>query len=277
MTLIEHLRELRSRVLKSALTVLIATIVCLFVAYEPIRRTITQPYCDVPAKHRAVTNLQDTCALIIHSPLDGFTFRLKIALIAAIVVSAPVWLWQVWRFVTPGLRHNERRYGLAFILSSTLLFAVGTVLAYLVLGKSLTALLSFGGPGVVAQLTADEYLGFVIAMITAFGLGFEFPLIVVLLNFAGVLPTDALRKWRRVAFFLLIVFAGFAVPSSDPFSMLFLAVPLCVLYEATIIIGRVHDRRVRNREGSFDYALLDDDEASPLPVATPARELTDYT
>ena len=265
MTLVEHLRELRSRVLKSALMILVATSVCLFVAYEPIRRVITKPYCNVPEKYR-IAYANHTCSLIIHSPLDGFTFRLKIALIAATVISSPVWLWQIWRFVTPGLKKNEKRYGLSFVVSSTVLFALGAVLSYVVLGRTLLALLSFGGPGVTAQLTADSYLSFVMAMLLAFGCGFEFPLIVLLLNFAGVLPNERLRKWRRVAFFLCVLFSAFAVPSNDPFSMLFLAIPLCVMYEGTIVIARLHDRAKRRRDETQAYAQLDDDETSPLEL-----------
>lgn len=266
MTLIEHLRELRSRVLKSALVIVIATAVALFVAYEPIRRLIQQPYCNVPDRYRVVY-LNHTCSLIIHGPLDGFTFRLKISLIAAVVVSAPVWLWQIWRFVTPGLKKNEKRYGLSFVFASTVLFALGAVLSYFVLGRTLEALLSFGGPGVTAQLTADSYLSFVMGMLLAFGCGFEFPLIVLLLNFSGVLPNERLRKWRRVAFFLCVLFSSFAVPSNDPFSMLFLAIPLCVMYEATIVIARVHDRAKRRKDETQAYAELEDDETSPLELS----------
>lgn len=268
MTLTEHLRELRRRLITCALALGATTLGCLFFAYEPIRRFISQPYCDVDPRHRFVPpNAPDGCALITTAPLDAFSFRLKIALIAGLVLAAPVLLYQLWAFVTPGLHRHERRYALGFVLGSTVLFAVGTALAYLVLGTSLSVLLGFGGSGLTALLTADKYLSFVLGMLLVFGLAFEFPLLVILLNFAGVLPSERLRHWRRFALFACFVFAGVATPSQDPFSMLALAIPLCLLYEASIGVARLHDRALRRRESSRAYAALDDDETSPLELS----------
>jgi len=271
MTLVEHLRELRARLFKAILAIVTVTAVCLFLAYDPINRFITKPYCDVPAQHRFTKPGQpDSCALIIHGPLDAFTYRLKIALIAGIVLSAPVWLYQLWAFITPGLHRHERRYSLGFLAASTVLFAAGSALSYFVLKTSLTVLLEFGGDNLVALLTASEYLGFVIGMLLVFGLAFEFPLLVVMLNFAGILSSERLRAWRRLALFACIVFAGVATPSTDPFTMLALAVPLMVLYEASVTVARLHDRRVRKREANSPYAALGDDETSPLELVDPA-------
>jgi len=268
MSLVEHLQELRRRLLISALALMATTLGCLFFAYEPIRRFISQPYCDVPKERRFVpAGGGDTCALITTAPLDAFSFRFKIAIIAGLVLAAPVLLYQLWAFVTPGLHRHERRYALGFVLGSTLLFAAGTAIAYLVLGTSLNVLLSFGGAGLTALLTADKYLSFVLGLLLVFGLAFEFPLLVIMLNFAGVLPSEKLRGWRRPALFLCFLFAGVATPSQDPFSMLALAVPLCVLYEGSIIVARLHDRSVRRREANAPYAALDDDETSPLELS----------
>lgn len=274
MTLTEHLRELRRRLITCVLALLVTTMGCLFLAYEPIRRIIQQPYCDVdPQRRFRNPGAPDGCSLVTTGPLDAFSFRLKIALIAGLVLAAPVLLWQLWRFVTPGLHRHERRYALAFVGSSTVLFALGTVLAYFVLASSLQVLLSFGGDGLTALLTADKYLGFVLGILLVFGLAFEFPLLVIMLNVAGVLPNEKLRSWRRVALFLCFVFAGVATPSQDPFSMLALAVPLCVLYEASILVARLHDRSVRKRAAASPFAALDDDETSALELDGPVGPL----
>lgn len=266
MTLMEHLRELRSRIVKSVLALAVTTLACLIFAYEPLQRLITRPYCAVDPSRRFNPEGPDTCQLITTGPLDGFSFRIKVGLIAGLVLAAPVILYQLWSFVTPGLHRHERRYAIGFVAGSTVLFAAGTALAYLVLGTSLNVLLGFGGDGLTALLTADKYLSFVLGLLLVFGLAFEFPLLVVMLNFAGVLSSDRLRSWRRVALFACFLFAGIATPSQDPFSMLALAVPLCLLYEASIVVARLHDRAVRKREAASPYAGLADDETSALEL-----------
>jgi sec-independent protein translocase protein TatC len=208
--------------------------------------------------------------LLVTDVFGGALIRLKIAFIAGVVVSAPFWLYQVWGFITPGLKRNEKRYGVAFVAASSSLFALGAVLAYLSLKAGLTLLLGLAGDNVAIALTAQDYIGFVISILLAFGVSFELPLIAVVLNLVGVLSYAALSKARRWIYFLTIVFAAFITPTQDPFTMLLMAVPMCVLFEVAIQVARVVDKRRARRAAADALAGLDDDEASPLD-ATPSR------
>jgi sec-independent protein translocase protein TatC len=263
MTLTEHLQELRARLFKSMLAVAVMTIVVGVWLYHPIFKTLLHPYCGLPADRRL---LGESCALTFTGVTDAFTIRLKVAIIGGVLLSMPIWLYQLWAFITPGLHRNERRWSLSFVFTSVLLFAAGVTLAYLILPTALDVLLSFGGPDLKALLTVDQYLGFIAHMLTIFGVSFEFPLVLVMLNLAGVLSAQRLRQWRRAAIFLLTVFAGAATPSTDPFTMLAMAVPLCLLYEGVVIFARIHDKRKERRSLSAEYAQYADDETSPITM-----------
>jgi sec-independent protein translocase protein TatC len=261
MTLTEHLQELRARLAKSLLAVALMTIVVGVWFYNPVYHTLLHPYCHIPADRRL---LGQSCALTFTGVTDAFTIRLKVALIGGVILSMPIWLYQLWAFITPGLHRNERRWSLSFVFASLFLFATGVFIAYLILPKALDVLLSFGGPDLKALLTVDQYLGFVAHLLTIFGISFEFPLVLVMLNLAGILSAQRLRQWRRVSIFLLTVFAGAATPSTDPFTMLAMAVPLWLLYEAAVLFARIHDRRKERRSLSTAYAQYADDETSPI-------------
>jgi sec-independent protein translocase protein TatC len=198
----------------------------------------------------------------------GALIRLKVAFIAGIVLSAPFWLFQIWRFITPGLKTHEKRYGLTFVGASTALFALGAVLAYYSLRAGLALLIGLAGNNVAVALTAQDYLGFVTSVLFAFGVSFEVPLLAVALNLVGVLSYAALKKSRRWIFFLTIVFAAFITPTQDPFTMLLMALPMCLLFEAAIQIARVVDKRRARRADIESFHDVADDEASPLD-ATP--------
>jgi sec-independent protein translocase protein TatC len=180
------------------------------------------------------------------------------------VLSAPFWLYQLWAFITPGLRRNEKRYTVGFVAASTLLFALGAFMAYLTLRKGLELLLQLAGDEVAFQLTAPDYLGFVISLLVAFGLSFELPLIAVALNLVGVLSYEALARSRRWIYFLTIVFAAFITPTQDPFTMLAMALPMAVLFELAIQTARFVDKRRARRAALEHFHDLSDDEASPL-------------
>jgi sec-independent protein translocase protein TatC len=197
---------------------------------------------------------------------DGFMIRLKVAVIAGLVLSAPFWLYQLWAFITPGLKRNERKWTIIFVASASVLFALGMALAYLVLPKAMNVLVGFAGPGVTPLFAVKDYLSFVTSMLLIFGVAFELPLLVIILNLAGVLSYQRLMKWQRMAIFLIFVFAAVATPSQDPFSMIFMAVPLCVLFEGAVLIARFHDKRRAAREASESFADLPDDVASPLDL-----------
>lgn len=260
MTLVEHLTELRSRLVKSLLAIAVATVVA-YVLWEPIFEFLKEPYCALPADRRF--NGDKGCDLAALGVLDQFLMRMKVALMVGVLGASPIWLYQLWAFVTPGLHPKERRWAVPFVTASLVLFGCGAAFSYVTLSKGLSFLLGIGGSGVVTVLTIDRYLSFVTLMLLAFGVSFEFPVLMIFLNIIGVTPTERLRRWRRAMFFGLSVFAAVITPSQDPFTFLAMWVPMCAFYEVSILFGRVRDRTRRRRggEGTDQWA---DDETSPL-------------
>ncbi|HVB27730.1 MAG TPA: twin-arginine translocase subunit TatC [Mycobacteriales bacterium] len=238
MTLLEHLGELRRRLAVSLIGYLLATGV-VFGFRLPVFRFVERPYC----KNSHSQLLGHTCALVVTGPVDAFLLYLHLALLGGALLSAPVWLWQLWAFITPGLYRRERRWGLTFVGLSLTLFTAGAVVAYLMLGRALGFLLGFGGNTLATLVTADKYLSFLTTLVVVFGVAFEFPLLVVALNFAGIVSHARLRSWRRMEIFLVTVFAAVATPTQDPFTMLALAAPMWLLYEAALLVCRLHDAR----------------------------------
>ncbi len=263
MSLVDHLFELRGRVVKSLLAIAVAFAVIFFFAYDPIFDIVLKPYCDLPVHLRG--DQPGDCRLIILGVADSFLLKLRVTMICALVVSAPIWLYQVWAFITPGLYAREKKWAAPFILSSTALFAVGMVLAYFTLNKGLDFLLGFAGDGIDPQLVADRYINYVIFMLLAFGVSFEFPLLLIFSNLAGILPASRLKAWRRGMYFGIAVFAAVITPSGDPFSFFALAVPMFLFYELAVLFARLRERARRRRgpvEGDTDQ--WSDDEVSPL-------------
>jgi sec-independent protein translocase protein TatC len=277
MTLIEHLTELRNRLFKASFFVAAGTVVG-WILYSRLLTLLKHPYCSLPPNRR-YSNGQGDCQLVYFNVADGFMIRVKVAFIAGMVLSAPFWLYQLWAFITPGLKRNERKWTVVFVFSASVLFVLGMGLAYLVLPKALNVLTGFAGSGVTPLFAVKDYLSFVTSMLLIFGVAFELPLLVVILNLAGVLSYQRLMKWQRMALFLIFVFAAVATPSADPFSMIFMAVPLCGLFEVAVLVARVHDRRKAAREAAESFADLPDDEASPLDLrpdpVEPAEPLED--
>jgi sec-independent protein translocase protein TatC len=269
MSLVAHLTELRNRVAKAVLAVLVAGAVAFWWYEHGLGEFIRAPYCGLPA-HLRYGGGSTGCGLLITDVFGGVFIRLKVSLLAGVVLAAPVWLYQLWAFVTPGLKRNERRYGIGFVAVSTALFALGSVLAYVSLSAGLKLLLGLAGDGVVVALTAKDYIGFVLSLLIAFGVSFELPLLAVALNLVGVLGYDLLRRSRRWIFFLTLVFAAFITPTQDPFTMLLMAGPMILLFEIAIQIARVVDRRRARRADVEHFHDLPDDVASPLD-ARPSR------
>jgi sec-independent protein translocase protein TatC len=266
MSVIEHLRELRRRLIVMVLIISAGAVIG-YVFYPQILHVLSRPYCSVPADRRFSSAGSKHCDLIYTGVLDGFTTRLKVAFIAGAALTAPFWLYQVWAFITPGLRKNERRYTVVFVAASTVLFIMGAGLAFVVLSKGLQVLIGSSGAGTQALLTANSYLSFVTLMLVVFGAAFELPLLVVMANLVGVLSGKLLKKSQRVGIFLIFVFAAVATPSTDPFTMCAMAVPMCILFEASVLFAVVHDRRKAAR---LAEPLLDDDVPSTLdPFAKP--------
>jgi sec-independent protein translocase protein TatC len=180
--------------------------------------------------------------LIFTGPLDAFALRLKIAFFGGIVLALPVWLLQIWRFVTPALQKREKRYAIPFVATSIVLFVLGGIVAMLTLTKALEFLLGVGGPNLNPMLTGDKYVSLIALMIVAFGLAFEFPVLLMFLLLARVVSTRQLRRSRRIALIAIVVFAAVITPSQDPFSLFAMAIPMYVFYEASIILGRILKR-----------------------------------
>lgn len=262
MTLVAHLTELRNRVAKALLALLVAAAVAFWWYEHGLGDFIRAPYCGLEPELRYGGDTD--CGLLITDVFGGVFIRLKVSLLAGAVLSAPVWLYQLWAFITPGLKRNEKRYGITFVLVSSTLFALGAVLAYVSLSAGLELLLGLAGDGVVIALTAQDYIGFVLSLLVAFGVSFEVPLVAVALNAVGVLSYDVLRRSRRWIFFLTIVFAAFVTPTQDPFTMLLMAGPMIVLFELAIQVARLVDRRRARRDAREHFHEVADDEASPL-------------
>jgi len=263
MTLVGHLRELRTRVAVALVFILLGTAVSFWWYEHGLGEFLRAPYCDLPADLRFDGNGDQNCELLITDVFGGVFIRIKVSFLAGVVLSAPLWLYQLWAFITPGLKRSEKRYGVGFVTASSLLFALGATLAYFSLSAGLQLLLSLAGSGTAVALTAENYIGFVLSLLVAFGVSFELPLLAVALNLVGVLSHEVLSKGRRWIFFLTIVFAAFITPTQDPFTMLAMAGPMIVLFELAIQIARFVDKRRAKREAARGLVGLDDDEASP--------------
>jgi sec-independent protein translocase protein TatC len=246
MTLVEHLEELRSRLFKAALAIAIAFVVG-FMFRNLLFEILIQPYCDLPAAARAASETFDAgeCALIVTSPLGEFFVTIKAAAVLAVVLGAPPVCYQLWRFITPGLHANERRYALPFVLLTFVLFAAGGVFAYMVIPRGLEFLVGFAGDNVVSLFDADEYITFLLKTMLGFGLSFLAPLVIAMLTLAGAVTAESLRRYRRHAIFGAFVLAAIITPTQDPFTMLVMALPLALFFEGNIIFARLVERRRR--------------------------------
>jgi sec-independent protein translocase protein TatC len=270
MSLMEHLNELRRRLFFAVLGIFIGTVIGFIwfghgipaIGLPSLSDILTGPYCAVPSTERVTFGAGDDCKLLATGPFSALELQLKSALIAGVVLSSPVWLYQLWSFVTPALYSKERRYAVTFVSCGGLLFSIGALLAYIVIREGLTVLLGFGGDATIAALSPDSYFSFLIAMLIIFGVSFELPLLLIMLNQIGLVSHAKLKKWRRYSIFGMVVFAGLVVPGNDPITMLALAIALILLYELSVQVTRIHDRRASKKAG---LAELADDEASALP------------
>ncbi len=239
MTLMEHLLELRRRLIISCIAVALGAVVGWFL-YPAVSRFLLHPYNQIASQ-----SITQGKALIATSPLEGFAIRIKITAYVAIALSMPVILWQIWQFVSPGLYRHERRYALPFILSAITLFILGAWIAYWTLPKALQWLADVGGNNITQAYTAEKYYQLIAYMMLAFGVCFEFPILLIFLQLAGIVKNETLRKYWRHAIVRIAVVVPVATPSNDPFSMLALSVPLWVFYGIAVLFGWLRDRRRR--------------------------------
>jgi len=258
MPLMDHLRELRSRLIKafSALAIGMA-IGFIPQVYDRIWTFVYHPFKVAEGTHGGGH-------LIVIGVFDGFMLRVQIAFFFALIVTSPFWLYQLWAFIAPGLYRREKKWAYAFVGAAAPLFAAGAVLAYFVMSRGLHYLLALVPNGVSVMATVTNYLSYFEAMILGFGLAFELPLALVLLNVVGIITHERMRKWRRIMIFSVFVFAGIASPSPDPLTMLLLAGPCVILVEAAEVLIWANDRR-RARRPSM-YEGIGDDELSPIDL-----------
>ena len=243
MTLIEHLAELRTRIIKVALTLAVATTVVFFL-FEPIQRWFAGPYKDLCKMKKNQLKCPTVGTFIVTDPLEGFGVRLKVAGYGGLIIALPVVLWQLWQFIVPGLHKNEKKYAVPFLLSSLALFASGAAVAWLIFPKALDFLVSYSGD-VQPLFSQSKYISLIILLMIGFGIGFLFPVVLVALELIGAVTPQRLAKSRRGAIVTIFIVVAVATPSGDPYSLFALAVPMCVFYEVSIIIGRIAQRRKR--------------------------------
>lgn len=261
MTLFEHLRELRYRLVVAALAILAGTIVAWFFRTQLVD-VLLYPYysaaADLQANHPGA-NLQ----IVNQGIASPFTLAMKVSGLAGLIVSSPIWLWQFWSFIVPGLLSKEKKWAMIFIGAATPLFMAGVAVGYIVMPKGISVLLSFTEGGVTNLQDINQFLSFLMRVMLVFGAAFLIPLVVLMLNILGVIPAKYLSKYRSYVIFGTFVFGAVATPSTDPFSMLALALPMTALFLVAEVLAHVLDRRKARRAGS-DLLLagsVDKDEA----------------
>ncbi|MFE7167694.1 twin-arginine translocase subunit TatC [Streptomyces sp. NPDC057616] len=268
MPLADHLRELRNRLAKAMLAIVVVTALAAFF-YNDIINFITKPVLDSVGCGQTFEQLAKAheknhqCAQItINGLLTPFTLALKVSLMAGVVLASPVWLYQLWAFVAPGLHRHERKYAYAFVCTGAPLFFAGAYFAYRVLPTTAKVLIGFTPKDVNNLLPLDDLLDLVTRMVLVFGLSFELPLLLIMLNLTGVLTGRRMLGWWRGMIMAITVFAAIATPSTDPLTMLALAGPIWVLYFGAVVFSLLNDRRKRLRDAEGP----DDDEASDLDL-----------
>jgi sec-independent protein translocase protein TatC len=255
MPLMEHLRELRNRLLIAIAAVAVGVAIGWIVS-GPVWEVLKEPYCATPQSQQ----LNGRCSLTYNGIFSSFFITLKISLMVGLVLSSPAWLYQIWAFVTPALYRTEKRYTMAFLGLAIPLFGLGAALSYFIMDTALGFLLGFSLDGTVATISIDQYLDYVLIMLLIFGVSFELPLLLVFLNLVGVLPHAVVAKHRRLVIFLMFVFGAVVTPGGDPITMMALAAPMIVLFMVAELV--MYLREKRRPQSEFDH--LSDDEASEL-------------
>jgi sec-independent protein translocase protein TatC len=266
MPLMDHLRELRNRLLKAVAAVLVGVLIGFIPPiFDRLWAFVIHPF-DVATR-------QDHHQLLVIGVFDPFMLRVQVAFFFGLIISSPVWLYQLWAFIAPGLYRREKRWTYVFVGTAGPLFALGATLAYFVMSQSLRYLLALAPGGITVSPTVSNYFSFIEAMVLGFGLAFELPLVLVMLNMVGIITHERFSKWRRMMIFCVFVFAGIASPSPDPLTMLALAAPCVVLVEVAEVIIWANDRRRAARPSP--YAGLADDEASAIDLDVPSSDGVD--
>lgn len=272
----EHIRELRSRLIKAALALIVGGVVGL-VFYRDILGVIENPICNIKGIH-GVGRPTSACrngVLVLIGPTSGVTLMFKVAFFSGLVLGAPVWLYQLWAFLAPGLYKKEKKYSLTFIGAAIPLFAAGAGLCYVFFPTILRVLMGFVPDQAASQLPLDTTVIFFLRMMVVFGSSFVLPLILVLFNFIGVLSGARMQRHWRIVVLGIFVFAAIAVPTGDPIGMSVLAIPICLLYFAAIGVSLLNDRRRAARRAADPIHRLSPDEATPLDLSPVPVERAD--
>ncbi len=228
MPLVGHLTELRRRLIISVLALVVGAVIA-FAFFNQILSFLIEPYTEITGK----------TDFIILDPLEGFAARLKVAAWGGAFIASPVVLWQLWRFITPGLHKNEKKFAIPFIVGSMILFSLGAAVAMFTFPQALRFLIGVGGSSVDPMFSPGKYLSLITLMMVAFGIAFEFPILLLFLQLAGVVTSRKLRSWRRPAAVIIVSVAAVITPSQDPYSLFAMAVPMYLFYEGAILIGRL--------------------------------------
>ncbi|MEV8377917.1 twin-arginine translocase subunit TatC [Kribbella sp. NPDC056861] len=246
MTLREHIAELRNRLLISVLAIVLMSVLG-YLFYDQALEFLKRPFDRGVAELLASKNGGKRPELTFNSVTSPFTFQIKISLVFGLILASPVWLYELWAFIAPGLHRSEKKWAFLFAGIATPLFAAGLWVAYWTLPKGIEILIGFTPDFAQNLITLPEYLDFVLRTMLVFGIAFLLPLVVVLLNILGIVPASALSKFRPYIILSIFVFGAVATPSGDPFSLMFLAVPMCLLFFAAEIIAKLNDRRKRRK------------------------------
>lgn len=255
MALADHFRELRARLMKSLLGLVVFTIASFFF-YNQLLDLVTGPFNHA----RDMLGSKANSVIYVSGVGGGLMIQLKLCALSGVVLSSPIWLYQIWAFVLPGLHRNERRWTILFVAVAGPLFALGVGLGYYVLPKGLQVLISFTPADMQNLNDFNDFFSFMVRMLLVFGISLEIPFFVVLLNLAGVVSGQALGRYRPWIILGTFVFAAVATPSTDPFSMLLLAFPMLFLFLLSEVIARIVDRR----RGRADLGQWADDQRSPI-------------
>jgi sec-independent protein translocase protein TatC len=272
MPLVEHLRELRNRLMKAVLAILVVAVLAM-VFYEQIADFLTGPMLDRVGCEEGFgpSATEEVCAnLTINGLVGPFTVMLKISLTAGVVLASPIWLYQLWAFLAPGLHRDEKKYAGAFVSTGVPLFLAGAYVAYLILPTAAEALIQFTPEGAKNLSDLGDFVDIISRLVIVFGLAFELPLVLVMLNMGGLVTGRQLLGWWRMMVVCITIFSAVATPTGDPLTMAALAAPIILLYFGAVGFALLNDRR---RERNNPYKDLDDDEASELehvPEAVPA-------
>jgi len=238
MTVVEHLTEFRSRLFIMLIAVGVGALVGWFL-FEPFLDLLREPFCRAIGQMPTELQPPTGCDLVFNGPVEPFILKLKVVFFLGMALALPVLLWEFWAFITPGLTQKEKRWSVPFVFASVALFLLGAAFAFFTLPTGLNFLLSFAGPGFVPLLTATRYIGFFMLMVLAFGVAFELPIVVIFLTAVGILTTQQLRAWRRYAIVGIFIIAAIVTPSQDPLTLMAMAIPMYLLYEVAIIVGRI--------------------------------------